>query len=527
MKGHEGKMKEFWLRPAFQRRTPLGSNCLKSIMKGDSSTSVRLFFFFLVLLISLLFFAGWLDLAKYAGYSTQKAPGLFTEKSQNTLEYPLDCAAWNRSNTCPKNYPKTYNSSSSGSTTCPEYFRWIHEDLRHWKQTGITREMVEKMRNRAHFRLTILDGKIYVETFRKSIQTRALFTLWGISQLARWYPGKLPDLELMFDADDRPVVPAKDFQQPDSGPPPLFRYCSDWKSLDIVFPDWSFWGWAEVNIRPWRSVLKEIKEGYKKIKWEDREPYAYWKGNPQVAPWRADLVKCNVTPQTDWNARLYVQDWLAESQQGYKQSKLGDQCTHRYKIYIEGWAWSVSEKYIFACDSPVLLMTLRWHDFFIRGMVPQRHYWPVKDNDWPGKDNNNCKSLKYAVEWGNNHTDKAKAIGEAGSRFIHEDMKMEYVYDYMFHLMNEYGKLMKYKPTVPPNATELCSEAMACSANGIWKEFMEESLEKSPSHSDPCAMPPPYEPHQLKAFVDAKVKATEQVEAWEREYWDKQNKNHQ
>ncbi|KAL8500049.1 hypothetical protein ACS0TY_019883 [Phlomoides rotata] len=520
MKGREENlMKEFWLRPALQRRS-VGSKWLKSFMKGDSSASVRLFFLFLFLLVSLLFFAGWIDLAKYAGYSSQKAPRIFNRKPTNTVEVPLDCAAWNRSNTCPRNYPKTYKSSSPGSTTCPEYFRWIHEDLRHWKQTGITREMVEKARRTAHFRLTILDGKVYVEAFRKSIQTRALFTTWGIAQLARWYPGKLPDLELMFDADDRPVVPANHFRQPDSAPPPLFRYCSDWRSLDIVFPDWSFWGWAEVNIRPWRSVLKEIKEGNKKIKWEDREPYAYWKGNPHVCPWRGDLMKCNVTPQTDWNARLYVQDWIKESQQGYNQSKLGDQCTHRYKIYIEGWAWSVSEKYIFACDSPVLLMTLRWYDFFIRSMVPQQHYWPVKDND-------KCKSLKYAVEWGNNHTDKAKAIGEAGSRFIHEDLKMEYIYDYMFHLMNEYGKLMKYKPTIPPNATELCPESMVCKTDGIWKEFMEESLEKSPSHSDPCTMPPPYEPHELKAFMDTKVKGTEQVEAWESEYWDKQNKNPQ
>lgn len=179
--------------------------------------------------------------ARYS--SSEEAPRFFNKKPTNTDEIPLDCAAWNGSNTCPRNYPKSFKSSWSGSTTCPEYFRWIHEDLRPWKQTGITREMVEKARKTAHFRLTILDGKIYVETFRKSIQTRALFTLWGIAQLARWHPGKLPDLELIFDADDRPVVQAKHFRQPDSGPPPLFRYCSDWESLDIVFPDWSFWGW--------------------------------------------------------------------------------------------------------------------------------------------------------------------------------------------------------------------------------------------------------------------------------------------
>ncbi|KAL0425978.1 UNVERIFIED_CONTAM: hypothetical protein Sradi_1132600 [Sesamum radiatum] len=520
MKGHEEKlMKLFWLRPAFQRHSQ-GSNWWRSCKKRTPLSSTLLLLFFL-LFISLLSYIGWIDLAKFGGYSSQKTLQNFSKKPTNTLEFPLDCTTWNHTKTCPKNYPTSYKPAANPSpeSTCPGYFRWIHEDLKHWKQTGITKEMVEKARRTAHFRLTILDGKVYVEKFRESIQTRALFTMWGIAQLMRWYPGKLPDLELMFDCDDRPVVQSKDFRQPGSDPPPLFRYCSDWRNLDIVFPDWSFWGWAETNIRPWRSVLKDIREGNKIVKWEDRVPYAYWKGNPHVCPWRADLMKCNVTDQNDWNTHLYVQDWVAESQKGYKQSNLGDQCTHRYKIYIEGWAWSVSEKYILACNSPTLLMTLRWYDFFIRGMTPQHHYWPVRENA-------KCRSLKFAVEWGNNHTEKAKAIGEAGSRFIHEDLKMEYVYDYIFHLLNEYAKLLKYKPAVPPNAVELCSESMACPADGNWRKFMEESLEKSPSESAPCTMPPPYQPQELKAFIDGKLKATKEVEAWENEYWDKQNKKH-
>ncbi|TYK09506.1 protein O-glucosyltransferase 1-like [Cucumis melo var. makuwa] len=103
--------------------------------------------------------------------------------------------------------------------------------------------MVERARRTAHFRLVILEGRVYVEKYRGSIQTRDVFTMWGILQLARWYPKKLPDVELMFDCDDRPVVRSNDFWNAMSGPPPLLRYCSDESSLDIVFPDWSFWGW--------------------------------------------------------------------------------------------------------------------------------------------------------------------------------------------------------------------------------------------------------------------------------------------
>ncbi|KAG9154467.1 hypothetical protein Leryth_020501 [Lithospermum erythrorhizon] len=153
----------------------------------------------------------------------------------------------------------------------------------------------------------------------------------------------------------------------------------------------------------------------------------------------------------------------------------------------------------------------------MRGMVPQKHYWPVRDND-------KCKSLKFAVEWGNNHTDKAQAIGEAGSHFIHEDMNMDYIYDYMFHLLNEYSKLLKFKPTLPQNAIELCSEAMACPADGNWRKFMEMSLEKSPRNSEPCTLPPPYDPQGLKGFNDEKFKLTREIEGWENQYYENLNK---
>lgn len=66
-------------------------------------------------------------------------------------------------------------------------------------------------------------------------------------------------------------------------------------------------GRAEINIKPWRSLLPSIKEGNKRTKWKDRIPYAYWKGNPHVASTRKDLLKCNVSEKNDWNTRLYIQ----------------------------------------------------------------------------------------------------------------------------------------------------------------------------------------------------------------------------
>ncbi|KAL0341051.1 UNVERIFIED_CONTAM: hypothetical protein Sradi_4621900 [Sesamum radiatum] len=421
---------------------------------------------------------------------------------------------------CPANsystkaFVRDKNVSSTPPAFCPDYFRWIHEDLWPWRKTGITREMVMSANQTANFRLVILDGKAYVQTYSKGFQSRDTFTLWGILQLLRRYPGKVPDLDLMFDCGDLPVIRKENFK---AAPPTLFGYCKDDSTFNIVFPDWSFWGWPEINIKPWEALLKDLQAGNKRSRWTEREPNAYWKGNPYVADTRIDLLNRNVSGELDWGARIYAQDWQKREKEGFKQSDLASQCTHRYKIYIEGVGWSVSEKYILACDSVTLLVKPQYYDFFTRGLMPLQHYWPIKDDD-------KCRSIKHAVDWGNSHHEEAQATGKTGSSFVLNELKMDYVYDYMFHLLSEYSKLLKYKPTVPDKAVELCSEAMACLAQGLEKKFMTDTLVKGPSFSSPCTMPPRYDPASFHSVIERKHNGIKQVETWENEYWQNQNK---
>ncbi|GAB4858250.1 hypothetical protein Ancab_009647 [Ancistrocladus abbreviatus] len=447
------------------------------------------------------------------------------------IEYHLNCFAGNLTRSCPANYSTQLeiDLSAPSPPTCPDYFHWIYEDLKPWRETGITLEVLERAKRTANFRLVIVNGRAYMERYQKSFQSRDVFTLWGIVQLLRKYPGKVPDLELMFDCVDWPVILSRYYRGRNAtAPPPLFRYCGDDKTLDIVFPDWSFWGWPEISVKPWEFLLKELKEGNERVSWMKREPYAYWKGNPVVAETRRDLLKCNVSDKQDWHARIYAQDWIQESRNGYKQSDLASQCIHsdditrfllcRYKIYIEGSAWSVSEKYILACNSVTLLVKPRYYDFFSRSLMPIHHYWPIREDD-------KCRSINFAVEWGNSHKQKAQAIGKAASDFIQQDLKMDFVYDYMLHLLTEYAKLLKFKPKVPQNAVELCAEIMACPAVGLDKKFMTESMVKSPSGTSPCTLLPPYDPVTMRTLSRRKANSIKKVEEWEKEYWDIQTKS--
>ncbi|KAL1192125.1 hypothetical protein V5N11_020845 [Cardamine amara subsp. amara] len=435
------------------------------------------------------------------------------------LNFPLQCSLDQNitTQTCPASYPEKSDPIDDPGT-CPDFFRWIHKDLETWRETGITRETLERARDKAHFRLIIKGGRVYVHQYKKSFQTRDVFTIWGIVQLLRMYPGQVPDLELLFSCHDLPGIWRRDYI-PKPGvnvtwpPPPLIHYCGHSGTFDIVFPDWSFWGWPEINMKEWNKLSEAISEEMKKVKWEEREPYAYWKGNPTVAKIRRDLMKCH-----DPLLHLYVQDWRREGKIGYRTSNLEDQCTYRYKIYVEGRAWSVSEKYILACDSMTLLVKPFYFDFFTRSLVPMEHYWPIRSRE-------KCGDIIFAVHWGNNNTKKAKALGRSGSGYVLKNLKMKYVYDYMLQLLQSYGKLMKMNVQVPEGAKEVCPETMACLINGgRARQCMDDSLVMSPSVKGACKMPPPFEKDELKRFLEKKEKVEKEVEKWTNDYWEEQKK---
>lgn len=118
----------------------------------------------------------------------------------------------------------------------------------------------------------------------------------------------------------------------------------------------------ELKIKPWKLLNKDLEEANNEIKWENREPYAYWKGNAKLGR-RPELLKCNLSEDHDWNARIYavvisysilrvqilqscislymkflcatLQDWVKERRdEGFKNSDLTTQCTHRLVLVI-------------------------------------------------------------------------------------------------------------------------------------------------------------------------------------------------
>ncbi|KAF5795939.1 putative lipopolysaccharide-modifying protein [Helianthus annuus] len=128
---------------------------------------------------------------------------------------------------------------TGNSDKCPGFFKWIHHDLEPWSETRISYDHLMEVKKFASFRVVIIGGKLYVEYYYDCVQSRAMFTIWGLLQLLKRYPGRIPDVDLMFDCMDNPIIERKASVKP----MPIFRYCTTPNHYDIPFPDWSFWGW--------------------------------------------------------------------------------------------------------------------------------------------------------------------------------------------------------------------------------------------------------------------------------------------
>ncbi|XP_002982900.2 protein O-glucosyltransferase 1 [Selaginella moellendorffii] len=335
------------------------------------------------------------------------------------------------------------------SRRCPAYYSRVFEDLAPWKEKGIQEHDLETARKHSAFRAIVRDGRLYVELYYRCFQTRMMFTIVGIMQLLQRFPGQIPDVDIFFNCQDRPQITKSAF---DEAPPPLFGYCSTKNHFDIPFPDWSFWGWPENKILPWRSQLKRITQ---QAEWKDRDSSVQWRGDPRTSQIRQRLIACNSTG--DKTLLVHGQNWRDQSD--LQNWKLESHCHSRYKLYAEGYAWSASYKYIMGCGSTVLAIDSDYYEFFTRDLKAGVHYVPIS------REGNLCQSISNARQWGESHPGEAQAIATRGQRFLVEDLSLDQVYGYMLHLIQEYGKLQKFKPPVPREAHVVHPGLVKCLAH--------------------------------------------------------------
>jgi hypothetical protein len=110
---------------------------------------------------------------------------------------------------------------------------------------------------------------------------------------------------------------------------------------------------------------------------------------------------------------------------------------------------------------------------------------------------------------------QAQEIGGNASKFVQEELTMDRVYDCMFHLLSEYSKVLRYRPTVPDGAVEVTVQSMTHGRRGLEREFMVETTVSVSGMAAPCELPPRFSPEELETLRRRKADAVRQVETWE------------
>eukprot|EP00897_Mesotaenium_endlicherianum_P010009 jgi/Mesen1/9036/ME000566S08455 len=235
--------------------------------------------------------------------------------------------------------------------SCPVWFQYMYWDLEPWKDHGgITPDVIRASIPLAAMRLTVLGGRLYVEHYYRCPRSRALFTLWGVTLLLRRYPGMVPDVDIL----------------------------------------------PEAGVQPWEMAKGEILNG--SSLGVEKPSTASWKGHTSDGGVRQNLSACGAAPRGLFE--FEPQDEVVDRDLEFSTAHLATHCTHKYKVYAEGAAWSIGLKYALACPASTLLLPapLEFADFYSRGLIPLRHFWPV--DKAPGR---LCASLRAAVEYGNYH----------------------------------------------------------------------------------------------------------------------------
>ncbi|KAK8995278.1 hypothetical protein V6N11_069719 [Hibiscus sabdariffa] len=134
----------------------------------------------------------------------------------------------------------------------------------------------------------------------------------------------------------------------------------------------------------------------------------------------------------------------------------------------------------------------------LRGLVPKLNYWPVSSNGL-------CRSIKFAVDWGNANPSQAEAIGKRAQQLM-ESISMDRVYGYMFHLISEYAKLQDFKPVPPSSAQQVCEESLLCFADDRQKELLMKSAVAAVSPTPPCTLIKRPNPNYFTIWAEQKQK---------------------
>lgn len=118
----------------------------------------------------------------------------------------------------------------------------------------------------------------------------------------------------------------------------------------------------------------------------------------------------------------------------------------RYLFNFRGVAASFRFKHLFLCDSIVFHVGNEWLEFFYDALKPWVHYIPVRQD---------LSDARELIEFAQENDSVVREIARRGREFIKQHLRMDDIYCYWRELIIEYTKLLKFKPKLNKNYSQI------------------------------------------------------------------------
>ena len=329
-------------------------------------------------------------------------------------------------------------SSKSSHEVCSSFVNLIDTDLEPWKESGITKDLMERAK-RFGVHYQIIDGQL-------SRHGDCMFPsrCQGVEYFLRIIQHNVSNTEFVVNYHDWPQIP-KSWRQTSEVPLPVFSFSkTPDEYFDVTYPAWAFFaGGPAIDLYPrgigdWDAMRDKVSK--KATEWNLKTETAFFRGSrtsserdPLILLSRSnpDLIDAQYTKNQAWKS---PKDTLGRDPA--PTISFEDQCTYKYLINLRGVAASFRYKHLFLCKSTVIQVESDWIEFFYPTLLPWIHYVPVASD---------MHDLKDKILFLKNHDNISKEIAENGYDFIYNKLTIESVTCYWHHLLSEYSKLLRYR----------------------------------------------------------------------------------
>jgi len=331
-------------------------------------------------------------------------------------------------------------------------------------------------------RAQVIDGRLYITDLRSIFFDRHYAMARIMPLLLTMKRFKVPDLDAVFSGTDYPIIDLprdadhmKRMYGPGQPLPPLFSPTANTVSLDLPWPDFSFFPPLGRCGKPcthplktprWQLAHPQLLALGRKIKFSDRIDRAVFTGNMKTSPNRQTIFhQAQRHPELLFVNEVYIKTSppscfeIGEpnvTQGGVLVKRCGlsfeELCRYKYTLNVGSNGYANKLKYLFLTGSVVIWVrrdSLNF-EFFEGHFVPGVHYASVETVD---EVPDMIRRLQADPAW-------AESIARAGQEQM-ASMDVEEVAHYCYQMLKGYAALQRFKPKRDPRSWEVnCEDDM-------------------------------------------------------------------